>query len=228
MKVTSLLQSRGDDKLPMRPYLKQLLKDVINSDFLYYIADFLSTKTIIRLTAVNTTFRDSFRVYLPTRLQQEADYINLFIETNEELNKEFMKLVDTQIPISNGNWVNFDFLDTLKYISQGLSNENISALKFAANHIKDYNDTLFAPFCILFGEKPLRTKSADGSVKETWKAPAVKILGDIMFKKNFYNYDKDNIQEEIMLESFEFLNRQNFDEQKVTKQNNVLGKMIRW
>ena len=113
-KYSRLLKSAKGTDFPMRPHLKQLLKDVINSDFLYYIADFLDTRTIISFTAVSSTFRDSFRVYLPTRLQQEADYINLFIETNDELNKEFMKLVDTQIPISNGNWVNFNFLDTLK------------------------------------------------------------------------------------------------------------------
>jgi len=114
----------------MRPYLKNLLKDVINSDFLYYIADFLDTRSIINFTAVSSIFRDSFRVYLPTRLQQEADYINLFIETNDELNKEFMKLVDTQIPISNGNWVNFNFLDTLKKIAGSLTTSDISNLKF--------------------------------------------------------------------------------------------------
>jgi hypothetical protein len=84
-------------------------------------------------------------VYLPTRLQQEADYINLFIETNEELNKEFMKLVDTQIPISNGNWVNFNFLDTLKLISSCFTTGDISNLKYAVNNIKNDNDMLFAP-----------------------------------------------------------------------------------
>ena len=140
------MSNKDESQMPMRPYLKQLLKDVINSDFLYYIADFLNTRAIIKLTAVNTTFRDSFRVYLPTRLQQEADYINLFIETNEELNKEFMKLVDTQIPISNGNWVNFDFLETLKFISQGIVNKDISDLKFAVKNVKQHNDILFAPF----------------------------------------------------------------------------------
>lgn len=97
-------------------------------------------------------FRDAFRVYLPTRLQQEADYINLFIETNEELNKEYMKLVDTQIPISNGNWVNFNFLQTLKTISGCLDARDISQLKFSANYIKDESDSILAPFCVLFGK----------------------------------------------------------------------------
>jgi hypothetical protein len=59
-KYSRLLKAHGND-FPMRPYLKQILKDVINSDFLYYIADFLNTKTIIRLTGISSTFRDSFR-----------------------------------------------------------------------------------------------------------------------------------------------------------------------
>jgi hypothetical protein len=167
-------------------------------------------------------------VYLPTRLQQEADYINLFIETNEELNKEFMKLVDTQIPISNGNWVNFNFLDTLKLISGCFTTGDISNLKYAVNNIKDDNDILFAPIWVLFGYKPKRNKKADGKVKEAWKDPSIKILGDIQFKKNFITFDKDNIQEEVMLEAFEFLNRPSFDEGKVTNINSVLGKMISW
>jgi hypothetical protein len=51
-KYYKLLRGRHPSDFPMRPYLKQLLKDVINSDFLYYIADFLNTKTIINLTGV--------------------------------------------------------------------------------------------------------------------------------------------------------------------------------
>lgn len=182
-RYSRLLKNHKLGEFPMRPYLKQLLKDVINSDFLYYIADFLNTKTLIKLTGVSTLFRDSFRVYLPTRLQQEADYINLFIETNDELNKEFMKLVDTQIPISNGNWVNFNFLETLKTISSSFTSQDISTLKFAANNVGETNDILFAPFCVLFGQKSKRIKKADGSVKETYKSPAIKILGDIHFRK---------------------------------------------
>jgi hypothetical protein len=171
-------------------------------------------------------FRDAFKVYLPTRLQQEADYINLFIETNEELNKEYMKLVDTQIPISNGNWVNFNFLQTLKTISGCLDARDVSQLKFSANYIKEENDGLLAPFCVLFGKKPKRNKKADGVVSELWKKSAIEILVDIRFKKSFWSFDKDNIQEEVMLEAFEFLNRPSFDEDKVRNINSILGKLI--
>lgn len=71
-------------------------------------------------------------------------------------------------------------------------------------------------------------KKADGKVKESWKDPAIKILYDIHFKKKFVMFDKDNIQEEIMLEAFEFLNRPSFDQDKVAKSYSVLGKLIGW
>jgi len=48
-----------------------------------------------------------------------------------------MKLVDTQIPISSKNWVNFDFLSTLKIISNLMTNKDISELKYAINNIKE-------------------------------------------------------------------------------------------
>lgn len=69
---------------------------------------------------------------------------------------------------------------------------------------------------------------ADGKLKEIWKNSAVKTLGDIHFKKNFAMFDKDNIQEEVMLEAFEFLNRATFEESKVSKISSVLWKLISW
>ncbi len=80
-----------------------------------------------------------------------------------------MKLVDTQIPISQKNWVCFDFLETLRVISESLIGKDLSDLKFAVNNIKETHDVLLAPFCILFGEKPQRAKKADGSVREIWR-----------------------------------------------------------
>jgi len=41
-------------------------------------------------------------------------------------------------------------------------------------------------------------------------------------------FDKDNIQEEVMLEAFEFLNRPSFDNEKVSKIYSVVGKLIGW
>jgi hypothetical protein len=90
-----------------------------------------------------------------------------------------MKLVDTQIPISSKNWVNFDFLSTLKTISNLMTNKDISEMKYAINNIKDQHDVLLAPFCILLEEKPQREKKADGTIKDVWgKRVMNKILTD--------------------------------------------------
>lgn len=117
-----------------------------------------------------------------------------------------MKLVDTQIPISSKNWVNFDFVETLKFISTTLTNKDITDLKFAINNLKDVHDVLLGPFCVLMGEKPIREKKADGSIRDVWSKPMNKILSDPTIKSKLANFDKDNIKEEVMLEAFEFLN----------------------
>lgn len=87
-----------------------------------------------------------------------------------------MKLVDTQIPISSKNWVNFDFVETLKVISSNLTNKDISDLKFAINNLKETHDVLLAPFCVLLGEKQIWEKKADGTIKDVWSKPMNKIL----------------------------------------------------
>jgi hypothetical protein len=56
-------------KLPVKPLLLQLLKDVLNSDFLYFLSDFLTTGEIIKLQGVSKLFKNSLRIYLPTRLE---------------------------------------------------------------------------------------------------------------------------------------------------------------
>ena len=89
-----------------------------------------------------------------------------------------MKLVDTQIPISSKNWVNFDFVETLKIISSNLTNKDISDLKFAINNLREAHDVLLAPFCVLLGEKPIWEKKADGTIRDVWTKPMNKILLD--------------------------------------------------
>ena len=137
-----------------------------------------------------------------------------------------MKLVDTQIPISSKNWVNFDFLSTLKIISNSMTNKDVSELKFAISNVKESNDVLLAPFCILLEEKPVREKKADGTIKDIWFKTASKVLTDSSVKSRLSNYDKDNIKEEIMLEAFEYLNREAFDDHRVSKINHFLSKLI--
>ena len=208
VKTTGRRKRKSPSKpLPMRPVLIQTLQDMVNQDFIYFLSDFLPTKDLIRLQAVNQLFKLSLRIYLPTRLQQEADYINIFIEGHEGLNREFMKLVDTQIPISNGNWVCFDFVETLKVISESLSSKEISELKFIVQNIKPDHEILLAPFCLLMGVKPERKRNQDGSFSDNWRSPALSLMRTGL-RKRIADYEKDTIKEEMMLEAFEYLNRE--------------------
>ena len=113
-------------------------------------------------------------------------------------------------------------------ISSSLSNKDISELKFAVNNVKTQYDILLAPFAILMSERPKRQKTADGTVAEVWKGAACKVLSDIHFKTKLPNFDKDNIKEETMLEAFEYLNREAFDDEKVLKVNYQLYKLVNW
>jgi hypothetical protein len=62
----------------------------------------------------------------------------------------FMKNIDSQIPISYKNWLNFDLnLVTEKITS--LSKETLIKIK-AIKNLGKYSDLIFAPFCILLGQ----------------------------------------------------------------------------
>ncbi len=52
------------------------------------------------------------KTYLPTRLQQQAWFINAFLEQNQGYNDQYLMLVHTQIPISRKGWLtNLDFTE---------------------------------------------------------------------------------------------------------------------
>lgn len=87
---------------------------------------------------------------------------------------------------------------------------------------------LLAPFCVLMKQKPVREKKADGSIKDVWAKPMNKILSDTQVKIKLMNFDKDNIKEETMLEAFEYLNRDSFEDSKVKKVNLEIFKLIQW
>jgi hypothetical protein len=65
---------------------------------------------------------------LPTRLQQEAEFINAFLEENEPLNSKFLKLVDTQIPLAKENWLVFDFQEVINSI-HAITKHDLTNLK---------------------------------------------------------------------------------------------------
>jgi hypothetical protein len=61
-----------------------------------------------------------------------------------------MKNIDSQIPISNNNWLNFD-INTVTEIINSLSKEILIRIK-SIKKLGKYSDLIYAPFCILLGQ----------------------------------------------------------------------------
>ena len=74
-------------------------------------------------------------------------YITDYQEKNKNIIYSFMKVIDTQIPISNKNWLDFDLNSVVSKLNT--LNRNII---FKLRSIKNTNkitDIVFAPFCII-------------------------------------------------------------------------------
>lgn len=61
-----------------------------------------------------------------------------------------MKNIDSQIPISYKNWLNFDLNSVTEKITS-LSKETLIKIK-AIKNLGKYSDLIYAPFCILLGQ----------------------------------------------------------------------------
>jgi hypothetical protein len=60
-----------------------------------------------------------------------------------------MKIIDSQIPISNKNWLDFDLNSVIRKLKI-LDKKTITNLRAIKNTGK-LSESIFAPFCIIFG-----------------------------------------------------------------------------
>lgn len=103
----------------------------------------------MKLRSSNKLFLALVHDYFPKRLRLEVEYIKNFQELNFENFVNFMKGIDSQIPISNKNWLDFDLntvINNLKVLDKKVV-INIKAIK----NIGKLSEAIFAPFCIIFG-----------------------------------------------------------------------------
>jgi hypothetical protein len=61
-----------------------------------------------------------------------------------------------------------------------------------------------------------------------WFKNAFKLISSKTFLKDLHTFDKDNIKEEIFLETFEFLNRDELDVEKIKLVNKALSNIVEW
>ncbi len=60
-----------------------------------------------------------------------------------------MKIIDSQIPISNKNWLDFDLNSVINKL-RILDKKTVTNLR-ALKNIGKLSESVFAPFCIVFG-----------------------------------------------------------------------------
>ena len=87
--------------------------------------------------------------YYKIRLKLEIEYITTFQEENKDKTEIFMKNIDSQIPISNGGWLDFDLCSVTNKITS-LTKNTIIKIK-AIKSLGKNSDLIFAPFCIFMG-----------------------------------------------------------------------------
>ena len=87
--------------------------------------------------------------YYKIRLKLEIEYITTFQEENKDKTEIFMKNIDSQIPISNNNWLDFDLSSVTNKITS-LTKNTLIKIK-AIKSLGKYSDFIYASFCIFMG-----------------------------------------------------------------------------
>ena len=117
-----------------------------------------------------------------------------------------MKNIDSQIPISTNNWLDFD-LSSVTSKLQLLDRKILTRLR-SIKSMGKISDLVYAPFCIIFGQIKNNNPSTK---KDTWKQTALKILSNSNILLKVGDLDLENMPDDDMLNAFVFLNLPEFD-----------------
>ncbi len=111
--------------------------------------NYLDIGDLCKARSMNKLFLAIVHDYYPKRLRLEVDRIKLFQESNYENFLNFMKIIDSQIPISNKNWLDFDLSSVISKLK--LLDKKVIANLRSIKHLGKLSEAVFAPFCIIFG-----------------------------------------------------------------------------
>ena len=134
-----------------------------------------------------------------------------------------MKNIDSQIPLSNKGWLDFD----LKSVSNKLLilDRNLLTKLRSIKNIGKNTDLIYAPFCIIFGSNKVNNKKLKNL---TWKQIAFKILNDPNIILKIQNLDLENMPDSEMLEAFVFLNLKELEINNIKYFSTDFAKLILW
>ena len=215
-------------QLPIKPYFLKLSKEVFSP---YCIAeclyDYLQLQEIIIYRSISKPFFHASAIYFPIRLQSLSDAINSLIQSKKSLNFEYLKLINTQIPISRENWLSEDIEEVLYLLTTSVKKQVITEIR-SLKQIPLAWDMALAPFCILYGVLPIKYISADGSNTQRWAPSAIKIMSASGFISSHTFFAKDTIPEDAIYEAFEYLNTPQLNIHKVAKFSIAISHLVQW
>ena len=219
----NLLQNNSNvySIFPVKPKYIKNLNDVITNCG-QFIFNFLTIKEITLLREINKLFYEAINEYYEIRLKIEINNITNFKNENEENTMLYMQNIDSQIPVSNNQWLEFDLKKVTKNMEL-LDKDTIMGLKSIKKLIK-FNENIYAPFCIIFGYKP-----TDFRVKtKGWKKIADSILNDPNIVLKIKKLDYENFKDEDILKAFLYLNNNELSLNRMEKYSLPFTKLIQW
>ena len=212
----------GNQNLKVKPKFYKLLTEVL-ANFSESIFNYLSLADLSQTRAVNKTFLAIVHDYYQKRLKVEIQMITSYQNLNKEKTNIFMKNIDSQIPISNKNWLDFNLTSVTNTI-QSLSRNTITQLR-AIKNLGKFSDVIYSPFCIIFGYN----KTNNPKVRsDGWKKTAGKIISDSNFFIKASKLDLENFNDNDILEAFVALNLPELDVDVVKRYSPALAKLIKW
>ena len=91
----------------VKPKFRKLLASVITKN-ITNILNYLDLLDLCQVRAVDKLLLISVNDYYQVRLKMEIELITKFQEENNDKTELYMKNIDSQIPISNKNWLDFN------------------------------------------------------------------------------------------------------------------------
>lgn len=97
---------------------------------------------------------------------------------NEDLNLKYMKIVDTQIPLSVHNWLCVTLDKALHDLDLTSDRKKEILQLWNLKRVSGTLDHLFAPFCVLLSLAPVRKKKPSGEVEKSYFGAFVKFFSN--------------------------------------------------
>ena len=208
----------------IKPNLIRLMNQIFyNGEILELILNYLDLIELSQFRALNHNILYLVHEYYKKRVKIEIDYITKFQDKNKEYVDFFMKNIDSQIPLSNKNWLDFDLNSVANKLL--ILDRNLLTKLRSIRNIGKYTDLIYAPFCIIFGFNKCNNKDLK---KLTWKQIANKILNDSNIILKIQNLDLENMVDSEMLEAFVFLNLPELEMRNIKHFSSDFASLITW